>query len=73
MGYAGIDLLRILEGCRKAEKLRELMEQHETEAYMKQAVKHGLLAFRSIVDSMLELLEEEESPPKARKINIAEK
>ncbi|MFS0554670.1 hypothetical protein [Brevibacillus sp. 179-C9.3 HS] len=48
------------------------MEQHGTERHVKNACKEWLLASRSVLDSLIDTLEQEqESPSDARKINIS--
>ncbi|MCI3918871.1 hypothetical protein MO973_01320 [Paenibacillus sp. TRM 82003] len=55
-----------------AGKFQESLERHGTETHLKQALKHGLLAYRSVIDSVLDAVEEEEkAPPAARKITIS--
>lgn len=71
MRNAGPGMIHIMECWRKVERLQEHLERHGTETHLKEAIKHGLLASRSVIDSVLEILEEEETLPKARKINIS--
>ncbi|NRS19822.1 hypothetical protein HPY28_16235 [Brevibacillus sp. HB1.2] len=47
------------------------MEQHGTERHVKNACKEWLLASRSVIDSMIDALQDEQERPKAHKINIS--
>ncbi|WP_142066266.1 hypothetical protein [Brevibacillus sp. AG162] len=47
------------------------MEQHGTERHMKNACKEWLLASRSVIDSMIDALQDEQDRPRAHKINIS--
>ncbi|ATF15095.1 hypothetical protein HPY27_22845 [Brevibacillus sp. HB1.1] len=47
------------------------MEQHETKRHVKNACKEWLLASRSVIDSMIDALQDEQERPRAHKINIS--
>ncbi|MFF0827586.1 hypothetical protein ACFYU8_11960 [Brevibacillus sp. NPDC003359] len=47
------------------------MEQHGTERHMKNACKEWLLASRSVIDSVIDALQDEQERPRAHKINIS--
>ncbi|MGG4460753.1 hypothetical protein ABEX29_20885 [Brevibacillus porteri] len=47
------------------------MEQHGTERHVKNACKEWLLASRSVIDSMIDALQDDQERPKAHKINIS--
>ncbi|WP_052006401.1 hypothetical protein [Brevibacillus sp. BC25] len=47
------------------------MEQHGTERHVKNACKEWLLASRSVIDSMIDALQDEQDRPRAHKINIS--
>jgi hypothetical protein len=69
-GHLGVASLIEMVGM--AEKFQEGLERHGTETHLKQAMKHGLLAYRSVIDSVLDALEEEEkAQPATRKIHIS--
>lgn len=61
---------RVLEHLAGAERLLAGMERRGTETHVKNAVKEWLLASRSVIDSVLDTLEEEQAAPTARKIDI---
>ncbi|KLH97618.1 hypothetical protein ABER61_08055 [Brevibacillus formosus] len=47
------------------------MEQNGTERHVKNACKEWLLASRSVIDSMIDVLQDEQDRPRAQKINIS--
>jgi hypothetical protein len=47
------------------------MEQHGTERHVKNACKEWLLASRSVIDSVIDALQDEQEHPKPHKINIS--
>ncbi|MGF9910404.1 hypothetical protein [Brevibacillus fortis] len=47
------------------------MEQHGTERHVKNACKEWLLASRSVIDSVIDALQDEQERPRAHKINIS--
>ncbi|MBG9943185.1 hypothetical protein ABE237_20945 [Brevibacillus formosus] len=47
------------------------MEQYGTERHVKNACKEWLLASRSVIDSMIDVLQDEQDRPRAHKINIS--
>ncbi|RAT97277.1 hypothetical protein [Brevibacillus sp. Leaf182] len=47
------------------------MEQHGTEQHVKNACKEWLLASRSVIDSVIDALQDEQDRPRAHKINIS--
>ncbi|ASJ55339.1 hypothetical protein BP422_18370 [Brevibacillus formosus] len=47
------------------------MEQYGTERHVKNACKEWLLVSRSVIDSMIDALQDEEERPRAHKINIS--
>ncbi|MED1914659.1 hypothetical protein ACFVS2_31685 [Brevibacillus sp. NPDC058079] len=47
------------------------MEQHGTERHVKNACKEWLLASRSVIDSVIDALQDEQDRPRAHKINIS--
>ncbi|MBB3109622.1 hypothetical protein FHS18_001685 [Paenibacillus phyllosphaerae] len=60
-----------METLVRAERLFAQFEQRQTKQHMRSAVKEWLLASRSVIDIVIDALEEEQNPPAARKINIA--
>ncbi|MCR2804481.1 hypothetical protein [Paenibacillus soyae] len=61
---------RVLEQLACAERLFSHMERRGTETHVKNAVKEWLLASRSVIDSVIDTLEEEQAVPTVRKIDI---
>ncbi len=72
MRGAGLGMERVLKNLVRVERLLGHLEQHQTERHVKNAVKEWLLASRSVIDSVIDALEEEEDTPTARKINISQ-
>lgn len=70
MKNAGAGLERILAGLTTVERLIGHMEQRQTEKHLKNAAKECLLASRSVIDSLIDTLEEEQRQPVARNIKI---
>jgi len=68
---AGLGVERIQEGLARLERLSRALEQREPERHIKNAVKEWLLASRSVIDSVIDTLEEEQGPPSPRKIKIS--
>lgn len=62
---------RVMENLLRVERLLESLERHQTKEHVKNAVKEWLLASRSVIDSVIDTIEEEKAPPVARKINIS--
>jgi hypothetical protein len=63
---------RVLENLDRVERFLGHVEQRQTEQHVRNAVKEWLLASRSVIDSVIDTLEEEQSTPSARKINISQ-
>jgi hypothetical protein len=63
---------RVLENLDRVERFLGHLEQRQTEQHVRNAVKEWLLASRSVIDSVIDTLEEEQSTPTARKINISQ-
>ncbi|MBU5349661.1 hypothetical protein [Paenibacillus lautus] len=60
-----------MENLLRVERLLESLERHQTKEHIKNAVKEWLLASRSVIDSVIDTIEEEKAPPVTRKINIS--
>lgn len=60
-----------MENLLRVERLLENLERHQTKEHVKNAVKECLLASRSVIDSVIDTIEEEKAAPVARKINIS--
>ncbi|WP_235827898.1 hypothetical protein [Brevibacillus migulae] len=71
MRDAGLGVERILERLARLERLSRALEQREPERHVKKAIKEWLLASRSVIDSLIDTLEEEQDPPSPRKIKIS--
>lgn len=59
-----------MEKMLRLERLLENLERHQTKEHVKNAVKDWLLASRSVIDSVIDTIEEEKEAPVARKIKI---
>lgn len=55
----------------RLERLLENLERHQAKQHVRNAVKEWLLASRSVIDSVIDTIEEEKDTPVARKINIS--
>lgn len=71
MRGTGLGKGRLLENLLYVERLLGHMEQRQTQQHVKSAVKEWLLASRSVIDSVIDTLEEEQGSSTARKINIS--
>lgn len=60
-----------MENLLRVERLLKSLERHQTKEHVKNAVKEWLLASRSVIDSVIDTIEEEKATPVARKINIS--
>jgi hypothetical protein len=63
---------RILKNLVRVERFLGHLEQRQPEQHVRNAIKEWLLASRSVIDSVIDTLEEEQSTPTARKINISQ-
>lgn len=61
-----------MEKILRLEQLLANLERHQTKEHVKNAVKEWLLASRSLIDSVIDTIEEEQEAPVARKINISD-
>ncbi|MEK6991834.1 hypothetical protein NST08_16390 [Paenibacillus sp. FSL K6-1566] len=61
-----------MENMLRLEQLLANLERHQTKEHVKNAVKEWLLASRSVIDSVIDTIEEEKEAPVARKINISD-
>lgn len=61
-----------MEKMLRLELLLANLERHQTKEHVKNAVKEWLLASRSVIDSVIDTIEEEREAPVARKINISD-
>ncbi|ANY71172.1 hypothetical protein [Paenibacillus ihbetae] len=61
-----------MEKMLRLELLLANLERHQTKEHVKNAVKEWLLASRSVIDSVIDTIEEEREAPVARKINITD-
>ncbi|MBH5319615.1 hypothetical protein I6N90_17605 [Paenibacillus sp. GSMTC-2017] len=61
----------MVEGLLQVERLLGHMEQRQTEQHFRNGVKELLLASRSVIDSVIDTLDEKESTTTARKITIS--
>jgi len=61
-----------MEKMIRLELLLANLERHQTKEHVKNAVKEWLLASRSVIDSVIDTIEEEREAPVARKINISD-
>lgn len=71
MRSAGLGKGRILGSLDRLERMLRSFEQSETERHVKNAVKEWLLASRSVIDCVIDTLEEDSGPPTPRKIKIS--
>lgn len=62
---------QVLENHIHIERLFGHLEQRQTDRHIRNAIKECLLASRSVIDSVIDTLEEEPSAPAARKIKIS--
>lgn len=53
---------RVMENLLRVERLLENLERHQTKEHVKNAVKEWLLASRSVIDSVIDTIEEEKAP-----------
>ncbi|WP_127593028.1 hypothetical protein [Paenibacillus lautus] len=60
-----------MERMPRLEFLLENLERHQAKKHVKNAVKEWLLASRSVIDSVIDTMEEDKTTPVARKINIS--
>lgn len=67
----GFGLERALEGLTYVERFIGHLEQHQPERHIRNAMKEWLLASRTVIDSVIDTLEEVPNPPAARKITIS--
>jgi hypothetical protein len=72
MRSTGFGKERVLENLVRVERFLGHLEQRQTEQHINNAIKELLLASRSVIDSVIDTLEEEQSTPTARKINISQ-
>lgn len=61
-----------MEHLIRMERLFENLERYQAERHVRNALKEWLLASRSVIDSVIDTIEEEKDTPVARKINISE-
>ncbi|WP_199617608.1 hypothetical protein [Paenibacillus alkalitolerans] len=71
MRGTGLGMERMLENLAAAERFLAHLERRETKSHVKNALKEWLLASRSVIDSVIDTLEEEQTAPSARKIDIS--
>jgi hypothetical protein len=72
MRKSSLCLERLREGLSFAERVIGRLEEKQTERHIRNAMKECLLASQSVIDSVIDTLEEEEpSSPSARKITIS--
>lgn len=71
MRSAGMGMERVLKSLVRVERLLGHLEEHQTRQHVKNAAKEWLLASRSVIDSLIDTLEEDKGPPTSRKINIS--
>lgn len=67
----GQGLERLLETLDGVERFLGHMEKRQTDRHVKNAIKEVLLASRSVIDSVIDTLEEEQGTTTARKIDIS--
>jgi hypothetical protein len=72
MRGSGLGMERILKNLVRVERFLGHLEQRQPEQHVINAIKEWLLASRSVIDSVIDTLEEEQSTPTARKINISQ-
>ncbi|WP_169082399.1 hypothetical protein [Paenibacillus sp. PL91] len=63
---------QVIEHLLNAERLLGQLEQHQAKKHVRNGIKEWLLASRSIVDSVIDALEDEPGTPSARKIKISD-
>jgi len=61
---------RVLENLAYVERLIGNLERGDTKEHLKSAAKECLLASKSVIDCLIDTLEEEQGSTNARKINI---
>ncbi|WP_373232403.1 hypothetical protein [Cohnella sp.] len=71
MRSAGFGMERVLENLERMERLLGHLERHQTKRHVKNAFKEWLLASSSVINSIIDTLEEEQDTPAARKIKIS--
>lgn len=71
MRRTGQGLERLLETLDGVERFLEHMEKRQPEKHVNNAIKEVLLASRSVIDSVIDTLDEEQGTTTARKITIS--
>lgn len=67
MSNASNRLDRVLEHFDRMERLLGHLEQNQVKQHVRNSIKEGLLAYRSVIDSIVDTLEEEQETPEVEK------